>query len=144
MFTILLTNISNASNNTKCVSLSNQQCEIQTTLINLHNNEYSQEYTTIHVGSCNTVNDLSNKVCLPNKVKYLNIHAINMDTGKTASKIITKDISCKCNCKFDGRKCKSNKSGIGINVGASVRNIIYVKKNITEILLHVVVKMETI
>ena len=29
----------NASNHTKCLSLSNQKCEIQPTLINLHPNE---------------------------------------------------------------------------------------------------------
>ena len=33
----------NASNHTKCVSLSNQKFELQTTLINLNPNEYSQE-----------------------------------------------------------------------------------------------------
>ena len=33
----------NASSHTKCVSLSNQKCKIQPTLINLHPNEYSQE-----------------------------------------------------------------------------------------------------
>ena len=43
MFNVLLTNIVNASNHTKCVSLSNHKCQIQTTLINLHPNEYSQE-----------------------------------------------------------------------------------------------------
>ena len=32
-------NIVNASNHTRCVSLSNQKCEIQPTLINLHRNE---------------------------------------------------------------------------------------------------------
>ena len=36
------------------------------------------------------------------------------------------------------------KSGITINVDASVKNITYVKKNIFEILLHVVVKMASI
>ena len=30
-----------------------------------------------------------------------------MITEKNKSKILTKDISCKCTCKFD-RKCKSN------------------------------------
>ena len=35
--------IVNASNHTKCVSLSNQNCMAQSTLINLHPNEYSQE-----------------------------------------------------------------------------------------------------
>ena len=36
MFMGLLINIVNASNHTKCVSLSNQKCEIQPTFINLH------------------------------------------------------------------------------------------------------------
>ena len=29
-------------------------------------------------------------------------------TGKNESKILTKDISCECKCKFDRRKCNSN------------------------------------
>ena len=36
MFLVLLSNIVNASNHTKCVLLSNQKCEIQPTIINLH------------------------------------------------------------------------------------------------------------
>ena len=43
MFIVLLTKIVNASNHTKFVSLSNQKCGIQSTLTNLHPNEYSQE-----------------------------------------------------------------------------------------------------
>ena len=47
---------------------------IQPTLINLHPNEYSQEFhyypfavkLGICAGSFNTLNDLSNKVCVPN------------------------------------------------------------------------------
>ena len=44
MFIVLLRRIVNASNHTKSVSLNNQKCEIQPTLINLHPNEYSQEF----------------------------------------------------------------------------------------------------
>ena len=44
MFIVLLASIVNASNHTKCVFLSNQKCMIQPTLINLHPNEYSQEF----------------------------------------------------------------------------------------------------
>ena len=62
--------------------LSNEKSEIQPTFINLHSNEYSQE---LHyypfavkldkcVGSCNTLNDLSNRICVPNKTKDLNIY----------------------------------------------------------------------
>ena len=34
------------------------------------------------VGSHNTLNDLSNKVCLPNKKEDLNIHAFSIIRGK--------------------------------------------------------------
>ena len=75
MFIGLLISIVNASNHTKWISLSNQRCVIQPTLINLHPNEYSQEFHYCPfavkldrcVGSCNTPNDLSNKVCVPKK-----------------------------------------------------------------------------
>ena len=42
-FVVLLTSAVNTSNHTKCVSLNNQKCMTQPTLINLHSNEYSQE-----------------------------------------------------------------------------------------------------
>ena len=32
----------------------------------------------------------------------------NVITGKNESKILTKDISCKCKCKLDERKCISD------------------------------------
>ena len=44
MFILSLSSIGNASNHEKCVSLSNQKCEVQSTFINLHSNEYSQEF----------------------------------------------------------------------------------------------------
>ena len=63
---LLIIVVVNASSHTKCISLSNQKCTIQPTLINLHPNEYGQElhYYTFAVnyrcvGSCNTLNDLS-------------------------------------------------------------------------------------
>ena len=44
IFIGLLTDLVNGFNHTKCVLLSNQKCMIQPTLINLHPNEYSQEF----------------------------------------------------------------------------------------------------
>ena len=86
IFIILLTSLVNASSHIKFVSVRNQKCKIQPTLTNLHPYEYSQE---LHyypfavklnrcVGSCNTLKDLSNKVCVPNETKDLNIHVFNM------------------------------------------------------------------
>ena len=82
MFIVLLSSITNASNHTKYISLSNQKCMIQPTLINLHPNEYSQEFHYYPfavkldrcVGSCNTLNDLSNKVCVPDKTEDFNLN----------------------------------------------------------------------
>ena len=90
MFIVLLASLINASNHTKCVSLSNQKCKIQSTLINLRTNQFSQElncYTLVVklarcLGSCNTLNDLSNKVCVPNKREDINIHVLNMIAEK--------------------------------------------------------------
>ena len=83
MFIVLLTSIVNASNLTKYVSLNNPKCKIQPSLVNLHPNEYSQElhyYLSVvkldrYVGSCNTLNDLSNKISVSNKREDLNIYA---------------------------------------------------------------------
>ena len=80
IFIALLTILVNGSNHTKCVSLRNQKCMIQPTLTNLHRNVYSQEFHhypfAVKLGecveSCNTLNDLSNKVCVPNKRECLN------------------------------------------------------------------------
>ena len=44
IFIGLLTDIVSASNHRKSVSLSNQKCMTQPTLINLHPNECSQEF----------------------------------------------------------------------------------------------------
>ena len=101
IFIGLLTGLVHGSNHTKCVSLSNQKCMIQPTLINLHTNEYSQEFHYYPflvkldrcAGSCNTINDLSNKVCVPNKTEDLNLSVFNTITGINESKTLTKDIS---------------------------------------------------
>ena len=116
IFIGLLTSLVNGSNHTKCVLLNNQKCMTQPTLINLHPNEYNQEFHYYPfaikldrcVGSCNTLNDLSSKVCIPNKIENLNLSMFNMITGINESKTLTNHVSCECNCRFDGKKCNSN------------------------------------
>ena len=124
MFIVLLASIVNSCNYTKCVSLSNQKCDIQPTLINLHPNECNQQlhyYSFVAkldkcVGSCNTLNDVSNRVYVPDKIEDLNIHVFNIITGKNESKMITKDISCECKCRFDDKIVFHINGGITINV----------------------------
>ena len=118
MFIRLLINIVITLSHTKCVSLSNQERKTQPTLINWHPDEYIQglHYYLVAVnldrcaGRCNTLNDLSNKVCVPNKTENLKLNIFNMFIGINESKILTKHISCKCKCQFDGIKCNLNQN----------------------------------
>ena len=68
----------------------------QPTLINWHPNECTQRYVALKVlryytfavnlercvGCCNTLNDLSNKLCVPNKAEDLYLIIFKMITGK--------------------------------------------------------------
>ena len=60
------------------------------------------------IGSCNTFNDLFNKLCVPNKTEDLNLSVFNMIKWTNESKTATKHVWYECKCKFDGRKCNSN------------------------------------
>ena len=83
----LLTSLVNASIHTKCVSLSNQK-RFNIPLL-IHFNEYSQKWHYYPfmvkfdrcVGSYNTLNDLPNKVCVPDKTEDLNLSVFSMITG---------------------------------------------------------------
>ena len=62
---------------------------IQPTHIDLHPNKFSQglryypQAVNLNrcVESCNTLNDLSNRVCAPGKTEDLNLNFFNMITG---------------------------------------------------------------
>ena len=70
----------------------------------LHPNENSQEFHYYPlavkldrcVGSCNTLNDFSKKVCIPNKAEDLNLNVFNIITGINETKTLTKHISFEC------------------------------------------------
>ena len=50
------------------------------------------------------------KVCVPNKTEDLNLNVFNMVLGINESKALKKHIAYKCKCKFQGRKCDSNRN----------------------------------
>ena len=77
--------------------------------------------------------------------KDLNLIVLNVIKGINGPKTLIRHISYKCKCKFlVVESVIQIKSGITINVYASAKNIIYVKKIIFGILLHVVAKMVNI
>ena len=123
----------------------------ESTLMNLHPNKYIWGYypfavnLDISTGSCNTLYDLSNRVCAPNKTEDLNLSVFNMITGINKSKTLTKHTSCKCECRLDNRKCNSNQKWKNVAVSVKIgKNIMCAKKIIFRILLYVIAKMANI
>ena len=99
------------------------------------------------VGSCNTFNDLSDGVCVPNKREYLNLLRFNVITETSGSKTLTKHVHPNINVELMEENVVQIKNGITINVHASVKIqkiIVCAKKIIFGIVLHLVVKMVNI
>ena len=119
---------------------------VQPTLINLHPNEYSEEFhyypfgVKLDVWKLEVVILLSNNVLVTNKTEDLNLSVFNMITGINESKTLTKHVPCECKCKFDGKNVIQINGRITINVDVSVKHHIC-EKILFGILLHVVAKM---
>ena len=79
-----------------------------------------------------------------NETEDLNLNIFNMITGINESRILTKHILCKCECKFDDKNVTWIKSGTVVTFGLIVKNITRMRKIIFWILLHVVAKMVNI
>ena len=96
----------------KCVSSNNESCMIRLCLIDL--NPLGCKYYPFMIsldkysGSSNSVDDLSTKICVPNKMKDINVTIFNMITKKNEAKKMVKHISCDCKCKFNSLSCSSN------------------------------------
>ena len=101
-----------------------------------------KNFTTIHlqldrcVGSCNSLNSLPDKVCVPNKAVDLNLIIFNMITGINERETLTTHILWECKYRFDETKCQCEWKKHHISKKR--------KKILFGILLLVVVKMENI
>ena len=66
----------------KCVSMNNQECKIRKKIISVNSNEPSFYPYSIKVnkcsGSCNNINDLYSKLCVPDVVQNINVKVFNL------------------------------------------------------------------
>ena len=104
---------SNGSLASKCVSLNNEPCMFWSTVIDLNLVQLNYYPFIISLDkfsrSCNVVDDLSAKICVPSEKKYVHVKAVNMITRINEAKTLMKHISCDCKCKFNSTTCNSNK-----------------------------------
>ena len=103
---------------TKLMSLNNEKCKTRPFIIDLNPVElkYYPYIITLDKcnGSCNTRSEISGRICVLNKTENVNLMVFNLITKTNEQKKLSifcqkKPISCKCKCKFDGKKCNSNK-----------------------------------
>ena len=100
VFTALLASMVNASNFTTYISLNNQPCMTRPTLIGLITDEHNQglHYYQFLVnldkrkGNYNSLDDPSNKICVPNETEDINLRVFYMITRINESKSLTKHI----------------------------------------------------
>ena len=134
IFIGLLTGLVKSSNHTKRVLLCNQKYMIQPTLVNLHPNEYSQEF---HYYSFDVKLDVLKVVIL--WMIYLMKHVFQIeDLSLTVFNNVNVNLDL-----LEEIEIQIN-AGIMINVNMSVKNVMYVGKIMFGIMLHVIVKMENI
>ena len=122
---------------------------IQPTLINLHPNKCNHEFDYYlfkldrFVGSCNTLNNLCNRVCVPNKTEDFNLSLFNMMTQINEWKHLQSIHHVNVNLNLMEENVIQINGGMLINVDVNEKNVMYVKF-IFGIPLHVIVKMENI
>ena len=66
----------------ECVSMNNQECKVRPEIVNVNSDEPVFFPFSIRAskssGSCNNINDLYTKLCVPDVVKNLNAKAFNL------------------------------------------------------------------
>ena len=81
---------------TKCVSLNNEPCMNRPTFIYLNPVELNYHLLMISLykcsGSCNAIDDLSTKICLPRETKRVNVEVFNMITRTNETKALVKRV----------------------------------------------------
>ena len=86
--------------------------------------------------SCDSVDDLSWKICFPNKTKSVNVKVFNMITKINETKTLIKHISCNYKFKFDNTTCNLNQKWNNETCQYEYNNIVNAQKNIIEILAN--------
>ena len=110
---------------TKSISLNNESCLAKSSLIDALSQGLHQYPFMIGLdkcgGGCNTVHDLSSRVCVSNKTEDVNVNLFNMITGINESKAL-KYISCNYRRKFNGRESNVNQRGNNNNSRCECKN----------------------
>ena len=94
------------------MSLNNEPCMVRSTLFNL--NPVDLNYYSFMIslnkcsGGCNSVDDVSAKICFPSKAKDVNVKVFNLITNRNEAKLLIEHILSDFKWKFHSTTCSSN------------------------------------
>ena len=93
----------------ECVSINNQECRVRPEIVDVKSNEplfYPFSIKTSKCsGSCDNINDLYAKLCVPDIAKNLNIKVFNLMSTTNETRHIKWHETCKCKCGLDTSVC---------------------------------------
>ena len=106
----VLSGFANA-NSLSSILLSNQACKARPEIINVNSNNpifYPFSIKTSKCsGSCNNINDLYAKICVPDVVKGLNVKVFNLMSRTNETRHIKWHDTCSCICRLDAIVCNN-------------------------------------
>ena len=108
------------------ISVINQACKVRPEIINLNSNEpvfypFSVK-TSKYSGSCNNINDLYAKICVPDAVKDLNVKVFNILPRTNEARHIKWHETCKYKCRLGASVCNDKQRWNYDNVYANEKN----------------------
>ena len=97
----------------ECVSVVNQKCMPRPKILDVNEGVGEALFYPYNVqvnkcsGSCNTLDNLTEKLCVPNVIKGLNIKVHNFLTMLNETRNVLWHESCKCVCKLNSSVCNN-------------------------------------
>ena len=91
--------------------MTNRECKVRPEIVNVNSSEPVFYHFSIKTskcgGSCNNINDLYSKICIPDAVKKLNIKVFNLMSRTNETRHIEWHELCRCKCRLDASVCNN-------------------------------------
>ena len=96
-------------NEMKCVLMNSQECKVKLAMININTNESLFYPYSVLVnkcsGSCNSINNLYAKLCVPDVVKNMNIKVFYLMSKTNETRYVSWHETCACKWRLDTNVC---------------------------------------
>ena len=80
--------------------------------------------------SCNAVDDLSTKICVPIKIRDIDVKVFNTITRINEAKTLIKHVLCDCKCKFNSKTSNSNQNWNNDTWQCECIKVLYMQKRL--------------